>query len=432
MTESISILLGAGFSAPMGYPLGDTLNQRILNCTGDEFAFHTSGSMAVAADGKKPDFDYNNSYDISFSFCKEMIKYFNDSRGYFDYEEFYDFMKDEANSDKNVQKLAQPFIEKNETVDELIHSLDNIFAQIILYYLKDGNGETHYDNAAHMCGPIFPGYTGILNCLQKLSEKYVINIHTLNHDLFFERLNYSDWINGQLCDGFEELGSPYYGKLEVNGRIYRPRLERYTGKYDKKFRLYKLHGSRDYGVYYGSQGAMATPEKYLKTRYGIDLGELYKEKKNDKDELEYEHCWINYHADFLTGTTSKIERYKEPLLYKTLFELFRQNLKKAQKLLIIGYGGKDSEITKMLLENFDYENKPSFIIDLYAGTSLRELAAKLNSTIIIKPLEEVEMIDLINGEPKIKERTEAHKEKSKVLADKIRSLKGKSPPGWPE
>lgn len=171
-------------------------------------------------------------------------------------------------------------------------------------------------------------------------------------------------------------------------------MERYTGKYDKKFRLYKLHGSRDYGVYYTSQGAMASPEKYLKTRYGIGFGELYKEKTNDKGELEYEHCWFNYHADFLTGTTSKIERYKEPLLYKTLFELFRQNLKEAQQLFIIGYGGKDSEVNRMLLENFDYKNKKSFIIDPFAGKQVNDLATKLNSTVIAKHLNDINHVDI--------------------------------------
>ena len=29
--KSISILLGAGFSAPMGYPIGNELNEKLLN-----------------------------------------------------------------------------------------------------------------------------------------------------------------------------------------------------------------------------------------------------------------------------------------------------------------------------------------------------------------------------------------------------------------
>ena len=90
ITESISLLLGAGFSAPMGYPIGDTLNELLLNCTSDEFSFHSSGVLTVRTDGKKPDFDYKTIYDIEFDFCKALIKYYNETRGHFDYEEFYE------------------------------------------------------------------------------------------------------------------------------------------------------------------------------------------------------------------------------------------------------------------------------------------------------------------------------------------------------
>ena len=115
--------------------------------------------------------------------------------------------------------------------------------------------------------------------------------------------------------------------LDVRNRSYLVRLPFYNEQYDKKFRLFKLHGSRDYGVYYsrGNDG-VSRPEAYLKTRYGIGLGKFYKEVLDDTGlPLKYEDCWIDYHADFLTGTTSKIERYSEPLLYKKLFQYFRSN-----------------------------------------------------------------------------------------------------------
>lgn len=36
--KSISLLLGAGFSAPMGYPIGNDLNEKLLACKMDRVA----------------------------------------------------------------------------------------------------------------------------------------------------------------------------------------------------------------------------------------------------------------------------------------------------------------------------------------------------------------------------------------------------------
>ena len=395
MPKSISILLGAGFSAPMGYPVGNQLNELLLKCDGSDFGFSTDGRMCVDTKGGKPDFGYKTSYDIEFDFCRELIQYFYKKRGYFDYEEFYDFFNYDAKDDPEVETIFRTgeYGTANE-LGQLLYAIKNIYVQLISHFLKDGEGKSWYDDEGHMGGLIWPGYTGILNCLKKWSEDYIVNVHTLNHDLFFERLNYSDWLQGELCDGFEECGSPYFGDLSVEGRRYKCRLEYFTGRYEKRFRLYKLHGSKDYGIFYGSDGAMLTPEKYVKTRWGIGFSELYKEIGNSKGELEYDRCWINYHADFLTGTTSKIERYSEPLLFKILFQHFRDNLRQAEKLIIIGYGGKDSEINKMILGNFDWKNKPSFIIDPYAGKAIIELRDRIGAKLIEQHLESIDITQL--------------------------------------
>lgn len=195
----------------------------------------------------------------------------------------------------------------------------------------------------------------------------IINVHTLNHDLFFERLNRTEWINGELCDGFEELGSPYYGELLHDNRSYKCRLERYTGNYDTKLRLYKLHGSKNYYLYSRNERPKFEPEgKYIKGKWGVGSGDFYKEKKGNDGNLVYENCWINYHSDFLTGTTSKIIRCREPLLYGPLFNLFESNLEQADMLIIIGYGCKDSEVNRIIFEKFG-GNKPFLLLILMLG-----------------------------------------------------------------
>ncbi|MCK4921236.1 SIR2 family protein [Candidatus Pacearchaeota archaeon] len=392
--KSISLLIGAGFSAPIGYPVGNKLNQLLIECDGSKFSFHSDGSLITSKDGNKPNIGYKTSYDFEFDFCRDLMQYFNSTRGYFDYEEFYDFFNLQAKEEPEVEKLLKSGnygTEKN--VDQMLFSLKNIYSQLVSYYLKDGEGKSWYDDEGHMGGPIWPGYTGTLNCLKSWSSEHIINVHTLNHDLFFERLNYSDWIQGELCDGFEENGSPYYGELISNGRTYRSRLERYTGNYNKKFRLYKLHGSKDYGIHYEPNGAILTPEKYVKTRFGIGFSELYKEIKTKSGEIKYDRCWINYHADFLTGTTSKIERYAEPLLFKTLFQHFKSNLNEAEKLIIIGYGGKDSEINQIISDHFDYKDKLVYILDPYPSNLLNNLKERIGAKLINKQLEFAEIKD---------------------------------------
>jgi len=394
MKQSISILIGAGFSANVGYPVGSQLNDLLTNCTGEEFAFHTDGTLIISTDGKKPNIGYKTSYDLEFSFCLELIKFYNETNNGFDYEEFYDFLKADAAKNEKVKAIAKPYLKGYSSIEDLLSHLDNIYAQLIDYYLKDKNGNRWHDNLGHACHPIFPGYTGILYCLQNLAENNDINIHTLNHDLFFESFNSSDWIMGELCDGFDESGSKYYGELSFSGRQYKVRLQRYTGVYDKKFRLYKLHGSRDYGVYYTLAKGIGMPETYVKTRFGVRFGDIFKERTDENESLVYENCFLNYHADFLTGTTSKIERYKEPLLYKKLFEFFRNNLKEADKLIIIGYGGKDTEVNRMILENFDHRSKPVTIIDPYPALHIKALQHQLDAKLVIKQLEDIRIDDI--------------------------------------
>lgn len=390
MSKSVSFLLGAGFSAPMGYPVGSVLNSLLLSCDGSTFGFYTDGTLVVSTNGTKPDFGYKTSYDYDFEFCKDLIKLFDKKRGYFDYEEFYDFYNNEAENDEEVIKLFNSkYYGEEKGVGEKLRRLTTIYSQLISKFLVDNEGNSWYEDAPHFSGPSWPGYTGTLNCLSELSKDFLINIHTLNHDLFFERLNISDWLQGELCDGFEELGSPFFGKLSIGKGRYTCRLQYYSGAYNKRFRLYKLHGSKDYLVYYSSEGGISRPDSYIKRKYGLRLTELYKEIKDNSGNPKYENCWINYHPDFLTGTSSKIERYKEPLLYKILFGHFRENLKDAEKLIIIGYGGKDSEINKMIVENFDFKNKPSFIIDPYPGDALKELQNQIGARLINNQLESI-------------------------------------------
>jgi len=48
---------------------------------------------------QKPDFGYKNPYEWYFDFCIDSIHYYNDKIRPFDYEEFYDYLKEKAEYD---------------------------------------------------------------------------------------------------------------------------------------------------------------------------------------------------------------------------------------------------------------------------------------------------------------------------------------------
>ena len=386
--KSISLLLGAGFSAPMGYPIGCQLNKSLLACIGDTFAFSPAVELVASTNGTKPNLGCKNPYDWYFDFCIDAIHYYNNNVKAFDYEEFYDYYKEQVKTKSDI-RLQQLFNDgsyaKNdfENFDRYLSQMDNIYHQLVAFYLKDREGKSWYYEDPILSKPTVEGYIGVLNCIEYLlKDGYTINVHTLNHDLFFERLNNSEWLNGKLSDGFDEINSPFFGKLADETKC---KLSRYTGIYNTKLRLYKLHGSKDYYCYYThhrDDSNFLIPENYIKNKWGVKTTEFYKRIIDEAGNFKDENCAINYHSDFLTGTTSKIERYKEPLLYKNLFKLFKKNLNDAEKLIIIGYGCKDTEINRYILKEFGTK-KPCLIINPFAEDAVRNFAKEIGKNAVL-------------------------------------------------
>lgn len=365
--KSISILLGAGFSAPMGYPVGNKLNKSLLNFDDSKNDFASSGELATSKDDTKPTFQMGgvvNNHQKYFIFCKRLIKEYTEAHNdRFDYEQFYDFIKSEEAKQERYQRLCDDLLEKHENYEHYLFNILHIYNQMVAHLIKDRNGKSWYDDEPFKMN-YFDGYNGFLTYLSELSRESIVNVHTLNHDLLFESFNKTGFINGNISDGFDEYGSEYYGRLTDNNKTYHCHLERYKGRYNTPIRLYKLHGSLDYVPFYRQkENNIMFPENYVKIKEGIGASDIMKSRKS---KTGYDISPFEYHADFLTGTTSKIKRYKEPLLFKKLFKKFRKNLQDAEKLIIIGYGCKDEGINEMIKENFDYKHKKTFIIDAYA------------------------------------------------------------------
>ena len=388
--ESVAFLLGAGFSIPMGYPTGAAVNKGILDFDNQPVAFSPAGVLTISKDGTKPDFGYTNGYDKKLSLCKELIAEYSKKVAWFDYEQFMDVLRSK-NLYSEYVAIFDKYIDNTNTAYNITGNLPDIYSQMVAYLLKDVDNNSWYEGLPTHIGPYIDKpralYNSFLQYLSKLKQDYVVNIHTLNHDLFLESFNRSEYINGDMSDGFDDNGSRYYGRLRVKGRdSYRCRLERYTGRYyGAPIRLYKLHGSLNYAMMHRDTKYGLVDDCEVKFRYGMGLMDLERERTRKNG---YDNDFNSYHADFLTGATTKIAYYHRSNFYKKIFRKFKNNLKRAKVLVVIGYGGKDEGINDYLLSYFDYFNKPSFIIDpgISENPQLNDLADKLHAKKIEKSI----------------------------------------------
>lgn len=387
--DSVAFLLGAGFSIPMGYPTGANVNNGILEFDEQPVAFSPAGVLTTNTDGTTPDFGYTNNYDLAFCLCKDLIAAYNKRVIEFDYEQFMDVLR---SKDLHIEYAS--FFEKYKTETfnpyVLYRNFPDIYSQMVAHLLKDADNKSWYEGEPTHIGPYISEprslYNSFLQYVSNLKEDYLVNIHTLNHDLLLESFNRSEYINGDMSDGFDDYGSRYYGRLNIVGRdSYRCRLERYTGRYyGKPIRLYKLHGSLNYVMMHKDTGYGLVDDFEVKFRYGMGLMDLERERSKKNG---YENDFISYHADFLTGATTKTPFYRSRF-YKKLFRKFKNNLINAKVLIVIGYGGKDKGINDYLLNYFDYHNKPCYIIDpgINHNTQLQSLADKMKAIKIEKSI----------------------------------------------
>ena len=376
----ISFLLGAGFSAPMGYPIGNVLNESLQNFHKFNVCVSPDGKMFAIDKESKQTF-YGNPYTIYLNCCIKLIEEYSKENN-FDYEEFFEFLAQKKYlSIPQYRELCSSFITETVSLDYISSNIEDIYNQMVSYLLKDGDNIVWYDNQPYHIGKI-DKYDGFLSLLKDWAYNRITHIHTLNHDMLFESFNRTDYISGDICDGFEELGSNYYGKLELaDGRTYNVRLERFTANYTKNIRLYKLHGSLDYVLYHktANDGISLIPEQYVKIKYGIGYDGLMRDTGSTE---KYEEYPFAYHANFLTGTTSKIKKYEDPFLFKPLFNLFKKNLEKSEMLIIIGYGCKDSGINDIIKKHF--KGDKIFIVDPYCdkNKTVNEFARRVGAKII--------------------------------------------------
>ena len=391
---SISILLGSGFSAPMGYPtakgVGETLVDIAQGKSGQNMDIDLCGKLIKT--NNTHSFPYSRSeYSRQFCFCKELISLYSEENKGFNYENFYDFInsKEILNLPKYLaffRKFVGDSIddprELKRQFEQYLFNANSIIQQMVADTIHDKTGERWYDES--VCHETVEKYDGFLQKLHEWSQNYTINVHTLNHDLLFESFNKTMLLSGLISDGFEEQGSPFYGKLNRDNVEYNVRLARFTGNFKTPIRLYKLHGSLNYARYCRpNKNLLWEPSHIVKIRKYIPYESIfYYNIETNSDEHNFETIL----PDFLAGTTSKTFKYNDSLIYKPNLDAFKKNLQEAELLLIVGYGGNDSGINE-ILDVYDYKTKRVYIIDQAPQDNLIQLAQKMNAILINKSIE---------------------------------------------
>ncbi len=380
--DKISFLLGAGFSRPAGYPTAWDLKEKITKLRETDFYVDQSGSVVLEFNQVDPcDYTSYCSYkllllDLIDSYAK-LVQ--------FDYERFFDFLRNQKKSRYGILPLAFRFhYKKKHHIDydygtTMMHLL-NIFNQIITQLIVDSDGNNAYGDEV-LKKPNADHYTQFLNLLEELGKENIIHLHTLNHDLLINKLLNSEWINGEWTDGFILNESPFYG----NDGSKDIQLEQFSNLYDAKYNLYKLHGGLDFIPYRKKNGTL---DNYIKIKPTIHITSLYKKSTDAEDEP---NDITHYHTDFLTGSNSKIIRYKDPIYFENVFKRFESNLKASKVLIIIGYGCNDSEINKILI-SWSQRSK-IYIVSPRPNKNVKRLASKLKAIIIDKKTEELSLTD---------------------------------------
>jgi SIR2-like domain len=353
----LSFLIGSGFSVIDNYPSRSDINLRLRRIDQSEISINPDGT-SFFLNGRS---DPNNDLLLEEKyFVQRLIDYYTlniipNIEG-FDYEYFFDFYQGFINGKYSCFRFEE-FMDNfrsefNLTTDNLnlLDQFNRTFNQLISDLLYKNPGKVHLTKP-------YSKYSSFLTFIDEVKGSYdKINIHTLNHDLLLEELSNSDAFEQELCDGFEEYGSPFYSK---NGEGKDVRLKRFTNSFHGKFSLLKLHGSLDNYIF----SYYDTIKEEVKIPSNVTIDALFKEVEDKEGMVRREKCFWNYYPDFLSGTTNKTSYYSESCYYKPLFDRFISNLKESCALISIGYGFKDYRINELIKENFlNYNSKKMIII----------------------------------------------------------------------
>lgn len=366
MSKQISFLLGSGFSAPDGTRTVGQINAEIQKLTVDDIYIHTDMTIILLNGQPKPPRSFSNFEEIFFI---DFIKFYSDlTKKSFHYEEFYDFVISYERFGNNKAEIEAFVSEFNKQIETPVFRMDasnnlsrfsDRFSKIISSLLQS---KKYYEDIGLGNYPPYDSFIAYLRYL--IIEKNIVNVHSLNHDLLFEHIaSKHTYLWKEFTDGFDDLGSNYYGEVNLSQSInknYKVRLKCFQDKFDKPLQLLKLHGSVD--RYIANIYSSDLDLTRVKKDWGV--GKIIKEiHDNETGKPKYAETDQFSYPDILSGATSKAMWYKQPF-YKEQIEKFICNLHKSEKLIVIGYGFKDDGINHLLETEFLVNGKLMIVVDV--------------------------------------------------------------------
>jgi hypothetical protein len=375
-SSPIAVLLGSGFSIPEGLPSVAAINAKLRQIKESDFYLFSDQTAGFYHSDWKDANGWMPSVFLDRSFTQKFTefyvsKYLGGQLELFNYEVYYDFIMDFLRfktNEEEINAFCQSFqaefkgtyLSQNALnwLSRLLRILNQLIADLLFvprYYSDVG-----YTN--------YPTYGAFFGCLIHCSKSHVVNVHTLNHDLFFEGV--AGRLSGlyqHYCDGYTEYGSRYFGTVPADfktdrGEVhkeYKVRLQYYTGNYEKPLRLFKLHGSIDSYILRTDQ---RDAELRVKRDFRVTDFSLERFDESSKS-YRYEKPFTDTFPDFLSGTTEKIRKYNLPF-YDSLLSHLKENLMSASNLVIIGYGFQDKGINDYIEKYYLIYRKPLSIVDL--------------------------------------------------------------------
>ena len=256
MTMKISFLLGAGFSRPAGYPLAIDLSRKLLHVQSSGILVSSGGDAGlrpeflahIAATPDEPFIapqDGGNMHNRPAADVLEAIlKVYgttHDLTQFPDYEDFYDELL--RYYDKDPDALNNPLFQAecrnrnlhndperpvdSHHLDQAMSMAVRIFPQLLQQLLKADRAE-----ASPGAGDAYSRFFDLLRTHSQRPRGFMISppadhefyLHTLNHDLFLENRFEGGDLREPIdyCDGFSELGSPYFGGVCFNETLPSP------------------------------------------------------------------------------------------------------------------------------------------------------------------------------------------------------------------